>query len=137
MFINNDYCNNETCVALKELGFPIRKIKVNGEEKHVPILLYEAQKWLREEWGVHITIHYIYHLNEHVFGTTLRFMGKELRDRGALYDTTKYSTYEEALLEGIKEVIKILKDNHKQSLELENTEYDYGHNVKYEDGENT
>lgn len=32
-----------------------------------------------------------------------------------------------------KEAIKILKDSHKQSLELENTEYDYGHNVYHEE----
>ena len=110
MITEKDYCDTDTCVALEKLGFPIRRIKVKREEKHVPILLYEAQKFLREEWGVHITINYMYHLNEHSFGVTLRFVGKALRDSGALYDTTKYSTYEEALNEGIKEVIKLLKE---------------------------
>ena len=37
------------------------------------------------------------------------------------------------LLEAIEESVKILKDNHKQALESENTEYDYGHNVYHEE----
>jgi hypothetical protein len=35
--------------------------------------------------------------------------------------------------EGINESVKILKDNRKQALESENTEYDYGHNVYHEE----
>ena len=116
MLTDKDYCDYETCVALKELGCSLSSFEKwenkEGKLELVPhYLLYSAQKWLREEWGVHITIHYVYHLNEHVFGTTLRFMGKTLRDSGALYDTAKYSSYEEALLEGIKEAINILKEN--------------------------
>lgn len=37
------------------------------------------------------------------------------------------------LLEAIEESVKILKDNRKQALESENTEYDYGHNVYHEE----
>jgi hypothetical protein len=134
MLTEKDYCDYETCVALRELGCRIetewyihqpsyergscylcfgipRETSVLDECDYIPRLsLYEAQKWLREEWGVHITIHYVYHLNEHVFGGTLRFMGKALRDSGVLYDTTKYSTYEEALLERIKGAIELLKE---------------------------
>ena len=119
MLTEKDYCDYETSRELKELGFVAGLGEDNcghclyDEAWHDQVdrpLLYEAQKWLREEWGVHITIHYVYHLNEHIFGTTLRFMGKTLRDSGALYDTAKYSSYEEALLEGIKEAVKILKE---------------------------
>ena len=144
MLTNKDYCDKDTCVALKELGYKVptsafytpndttllfvsnpyrggcvidcfyshnslRKDVITHDYIDAPTM-WEAQKWLREEWGVHITVHYVYHLNEHIFGMTLRFMGKTLRDRGALYNTTKYSSYEEALLEGIKEAVKILKD---------------------------
>lgn len=45
----------------------------------------------------------------------------------------EYDTYEESLSEGIDDAIKILKDSRKQSLELENTEYDYDHNVYHEE----
>ena len=103
MITEKDYCDYETCVALEELGFLIRRIKVKGTEKGVPILLSEAQKWLREEKNII---------------TMPRF--KEL---SALWDCIVYNenkqhaygvgvqeTYEEALLEGIKEVIKILKE---------------------------
>ena len=144
MLSEKDYCDKDTCVALKKLGYKVptsayympnnnQLIFVSNSfrggyaidcfyshnsfpkeivtSKYIDApTMWEAQKWLREEWGIHITIHYVYHLNEHVFGTTLRFMGKTLRDHGALYDTTKYSTYEEALLEGIKNAVKILKD---------------------------
>lgn len=106
MLTRKDYCDYDTCVALYELGYDCHVIHLIAEK----ITLYEAQKWLREEWGIHITVHYIYHLDEHVFGYTLRFMGKTLRDHGILYNTTKYSTYEDTLLEGIKGAIKILKE---------------------------
>ena len=114
MLTEKDYCDYDTCVALYELGLVPHPYDNTEIDKVLAMVsLYEAQKWLREEWGIHITIHYVYHLNEHVFGTTLRFMGKTLRNSGALYDTTKYSSYEEALSEGIKEAVKILKENGK------------------------
>lgn len=110
MLTEKDYCDYDTCVALEELGFPIRRIKVKGEEKHVPILLYETQKWLREEKGIHIIINYIC-LDENIFMYTLRYVGKKLREGGGLYNNKQYSSYEEALSEGIKEAVKILKEN--------------------------
>ena len=118
MLNNKDYCDYDTCVALMDLGYDdSTDLRYNSYGSLGDFLggikapsLYEAQKFLREEWGVHITINYMYHLKEHVFGVTLRFMGKALRDSGVLYDTTKYSSYEEALLEGIKEAVKLLKE---------------------------
>lgn len=130
MLTKKDYCDYDTCVAFEELGFPIKRIKVKGEEKHVPILLYEAQKWLREKKNIIVSVYYYSKTdkyNEHWYWILYQ-NGHEKDISGILG-----ATYEEALLEGIKESIKILKDDRKQFLELENTEYDYGHNVYHEE----
>ena len=118
MLTEKDYCDYETCVALEELGFPIRRIKVKGEEKNVPILLYEAQKWLREEKGMlvdsmvfadnsidadgKVVDRWIYYSCAILNTSTAEFIRS--------YDQSdEYDTYEEALSEGIKEAVKILK----------------------------
>lgn len=71
--------------------------------------MWEAQKWLREEKDIHITINYIC-LDEDIFMYTLRHIGKKLREGGGLYNNKQYSSCEEALSEGIKEAVKILKE---------------------------
>ena len=124
-----DYCDYSTCVALSELD---SHMALNFELSGT-ISLYEAQKWLREEKGIHITINYIRLEEEDIFMYTLRYIGQTLREGGVLYNNKQYSSYEEALSEGINESVKILKDNRKQALESENTEYDYGHNVYHEE----
>jgi hypothetical protein len=73
------------------------------------IHLYDAQKWLRKEKGIHITINYIC-LDEDIFMYTLRHIGKKLREGSGLYNNKQYSSCEEALSEGIKEAVKILKE---------------------------
>ena len=100
MLENKDYCDYDTCVALEELGFSIRIIKVKGEEKHVPILLYEAQKWLREVKGVIVLVHHL--MTEE--GDWEWEISYRYRSKGM------YHSYEEALSEGIKEAVKILKE---------------------------
>ena len=107
---SNYYCDYETCVALKELGYPLTSKEVRYEDKAVfvpGVLLYSAQKWLREEKKlfVEITIfeytygyrildtQNVYYDNEHV-----------VRREGHLV-----GSYEEALSEGIKECIKLLQ----------------------------
>ena len=124
-----DYCDYSTCVALSELD---SHMALNFELSGT-ISLYEAQKWLREEKGIHITINYIRLEEEDIFMYTLRYIGQALREGGVVYNNQQYSSYEEALSEGINESVKILKDNRKQALESENTEYDYGHNVYHEE----
>ena len=108
MLTGKDYCDYDTCVALEELGFSIRRIKVKGEEKHVPILLYEAQKWLREEKGIHIAPRiYLYHdinLDEQTSWECTIYV-----EWAAIYTIGKSLTYEGALLLGIKDAIKGLK----------------------------
>lgn len=118
MITEKDYCDYDTCVALRELGYnyPQRLvpdyfgvfIEPQYDEK---IHLYDAQKWLREEKNIHIEIYacaggYIYELckaykaNSFSGGTTIY----EPNDAG------RYETYEEALSEGVRASIKILQN---------------------------
>lgn len=133
MLTEKDYCDYETCVALKELGYkvptsayympnnsqllfvsnPFRGGYVidcfyshNSLPKGVMTSNYidaptmcEAQKWLREEREINISPIYLF------------------TDWGCVIKTPKYgdlieshSSYEEALFEGIKEAVKILKE---------------------------
>lgn len=103
MLENKDYCNHDICVALEELGFPIRRIKVKGEEKNVPILLYEAQKWLREENGIEIVV-----LSKGMIGSPYYY--QVYTEDYVVDDNEEYSSYEEALSEGLRTSIKILRD---------------------------
>ena len=128
MLINTDYCDYDTCIALKELGYPLIAKEVRYEDKAVfvpGVLLYSAQKWLREEKQMVLLPAYLEGAN--VWICEICYKRERLGFGG--YN----QSYEEALSEGIKDAIKILKDNCKQTLESENTEYDYGHNVYHEE----
>ena len=133
MLTEKDYCDYDTCVALEELGYPRYHYDNGGELDKIlrMITLYNAQKWLREEKNI-----IVYPEKNRIgwFCTIHYNIGKVHRFK---YSEEYYDSYEEAISEGIKEAVKILKDSRKQFLELENTEYDYGHNVKYEHEENT
>ena len=121
MLTEKDYCDYDTYVALKELGFPIRRIKVKGIEKNVPILLYEAQKWLREEKEVYVTVIPEYNDYRPIKGVKYRLEVAHWKDDEFGYETIEwldeeclhtiitFDSYEEALSEGIKEAVKILK----------------------------
>ena len=132
MLTNKDYCDYETSIILGELGFPLKRMKVKNfidgkfSDSIVTVLLYEAQKWLREEKNIivypeknNLGWYYAIHYN----------VGKVHQ----LKYSEECDTYEESLSKGIDNAIKILKDSRKQSLELENTEYDYDHNVYHEE----
>ena len=122
MLTEKDYCDYETCVALKELGysesFPLSKdYEVLG--KDYDILLYEAQKWLREEKDIHIEVYacaggYIYELckaykpNSFSGGTTI-YTPNDI-DNPKLNDAGRYDDFETCLSEGIKEAVKTLKE---------------------------
>ena len=144
MLTDKDYCDYETCVALKELGYkvptsayymphhkdliwvsnPFRGGYVidcfyshNSLPKDVMTAnfidaptLWEAQKWLREEKGIHIAPRiYLYHdinLDEHTSWECTIYV-----EWSAIYTIGKSLTYEDALLLGIKEAVKILKNN--------------------------
>ena len=144
MLTEKDYCDYDTCVALKELGYkvptsayymphhkdliwvsnPFRGGYVidcfyshNSLPKDVMTAnfidaptLWEAQKWLREEKGIHIAPRiYLYHdinLDEHTSWECTIYV-----EWSAIYTIGKSLTYEDALLLGIKEAVKILKEN--------------------------
>lgn len=132
MLTEKDYCDYETCVALKELGFNNLVDWYFNEEKsivsslaryrntYIPrISLYEAQKFLREEKGLHIEVYacaggYIYELckaykpNSFSGGTTI-YTPNDV-DNPKLNDAGRYDDFETCLSEGIKEAVKILKE---------------------------
>lgn len=141
MLTEKDYCDYETCVALKELGYkgtsrffyatkesPLRRYsydqilttRIADAVGHtLAISLYVAQKWLREE-GLFVNVElfgdydrdadgkrlgtWVYYSYEILNTTTADFIRE--------YDLcTEYQTYEEALSEGIKEAVKLLKED--------------------------
>ena len=113
MLNEKDYCDYETCVALRELGYydPIQS------NTHLTILLYDAQKWLREKKGIVVDVTFspfgyfasIYTNARQVESEHLKACFKFQWD-DKVYANSESFTYEEALLEGIKEAIKILKE---------------------------
>jgi hypothetical protein len=117
-----DYCDYNTCVALKELGFnDSTSFYYKNEDDVITILaywrpelvqrfsLYEVQKWLREKKGIHIAPRiYLYHdvnLDEQTSWECTLYI-----EYAAIYTIGKSLTYEDALLLGIHEAIRILKD---------------------------
>ena len=100
MLTEKDYCDHETAWGLCALGYP----------GTAWILLYSAQKWLREEKGFDIVV-------KPLDKTTL-FMGGEKyfwmvylnHERVSGLNVPCTITYEESLSEGIKEAVKILKE---------------------------
>ena len=97
MLTEKDYCDYETCVALYELGYDCQVIHLIAEK----ITLYEAQKWLREEKFLLIVVDRFLN-GEYVFSIVDILNYSEEKNGTA-------NSYEEALLEGIKEAVKILK----------------------------
>ena len=119
-----DYCDYETCVALREIGCRIetewyihqpsyergscylcfgipRETSVLDECDYIPRLsLYEAQKWLREEKKLHITI-----FSQSQESWQYRITKSHQRLEDGLHGED-FSSFEEALSEGIKEAIK-------------------------------
>lgn len=125
MLTQKDYCDYETCVALKELGYvgssryyytqQDRKFHYDAYNKFytvrtadamgyvLAIHLYEAQKWLREEKKLHITI-----FSQSQESWQYRITKPHQRLEDGLYGED-FSSFEEALSEGIKEAIKRIK----------------------------
>ena len=111
MLTNKDYCDYDTCVPLIELGYnDSTDLRYNDSHSLGDFLfgikaptLYEAQKWLREEkniivcpeknsFGWYYAIHY------------------NVGEVHQLKYSEECDSYEDALLEGIKEAVKILKE---------------------------
>jgi hypothetical protein len=125
MLTNKNYCDYETCVALRELGYDGKRsnycyiekskqqlepeagifLKVFRGEKYTyvnAIHLYEAQKWLREEHNLHIEITY----------SPSCWTGKiyDFKERDYIKGFTFFESFEETLHTLIKEAVKILKE---------------------------
>ena len=136
MLTEKDYCDYETCVALKELGYKVptsayympnnetlyfvsnpyrggyvidcfhshnslREDVMTHDFIDAPTI-WEAQKWLREEKQMVLYPAYLGGAN--VWICEICYKKERLGFRG--YN----QSYEEALLEGIKEAVKILKE---------------------------
>ena len=135
-FINNmltekDYCDYETCVTLKELGYDgycaaYYHLFDDDEDARNSFeyaygfdfqnsnniyrvgapLLYQAQKWLREEKKIDVGATWDNdEYNWYVYIKKIGFPDWS----GTSVSHSCYSSYEEALSEGIKEAVKILK----------------------------
>lgn len=114
MATDKDYCDYATCVALKELGYnyPLELITDYFGVLDIPfhnqkIHLYDAQKWLREEKNMEVNASS--DKEEGWFAFIQRLDYPDLC--GTNIFTGAYNTYETALSEGIKEAIKILKED--------------------------
>ena len=135
MLTKKDYCDYNTCVALREVGCRIetewyihqpsyergscylcfgipRETSVLDECDYIPRLsLYEAQKWLREK-GIFVYIDVPWKTDDGL-GWSYFCCNKPMTEEdkevcfasGGFYDS-----YEEALIEGIKASVKILKE---------------------------
>ena len=113
-----DYCNYDICHELMMMGL---EPSVHYDSCH-SLLLYEAQKWLREEKRICVEIDccaggYVWelckahHKDWFSGGTTIyTHYCEDNAINPLLNDCGKYDSYEEALLEGIKEAIKLLKE---------------------------
>ena len=106
MLNEKDYCDYDTCVALEELGYPRYCYDNGGELDKIlsMVTLYEAQKWLREEKNISVFP------ERNSFGWYCGLHWFENSVERNSYPFDEVSSYEEALLEGIKEAIKILKE---------------------------
>jgi hypothetical protein len=108
MLTEKDYCDYDTCVALKELGYPLTSKEVRYENKAVfvpGVLLYSAQKWLREAKKIEVNATYdnVVELHWHWYMKSLTNCNQDI-------SIINYDSYEQALLAGIKEAVKILKE---------------------------
>lgn len=156
MLTEKDYCDYDTCVALKEMGYkvptsayymphhkdliwvsnPFRGGYVidcfyshNSLPKDVMTAnfidaptLWEAQKWLREEKRICVEVDccasgYVWELCKAYQGdwfsggtTIYTHYCEDNANNPLLNDCGKYNSYEDALLDGIKEAVKILKE---------------------------
>ena len=105
MLTEKDYCDYETRKELIKLGYPAHLYDNTDVDKILgAILLYEVQKWLREEKGMLLQPTYLELSDEWIC---------VIRDKNKRhgYSAQKQKNYEEALSEGIKDVVKILTNN--------------------------
>ena len=114
MLTEKDYCDYDTCVALKELGCTYTTLfRYIVDDESVPHpTLYEAQKWLREK-GIFVHISHPLRVENDVFWN-YEVLDEAWDDgkqnpcvcaSGGLFDS-----YEDALQKGIEMAVRILKE---------------------------
>ena len=134
MLTEKDYCDYETCVALKELGYDgycaayyhlfddeddarnsfeyaygFDFQNSNNIYRVGAPLLYQAQKFLREEKNIIVDVRYGAQYYNVVLNHRITLGRHIVMDKNnRIADFTKY---EEALLEGVKCAVKILEEN--------------------------
>ena len=132
MLTEKDYCDYDTCVALKELGYVgssryyytqrDRKFHYDAYNKFytvrtadamgyvLAIHLYDAQKWLREELNIIVEV-FVDDDSDTPITYNIHKDGECMFHHHGRYFAVK--DWNLALLEGIKEAIKILKEERK------------------------
>ena len=110
MLTEKDYCDYETCVALKEVGCDQHYDKykeTNSKGEHIFdwFTLYEAQKWLREVHNLHIEVGYNPSISWYYYHVW------ESQDEIA--EGEAFPTYEDALQTAINMAVKHLKEEKK------------------------
>lgn len=130
MLTEKDYCDYETCVALKELGFdekchghyePLKKcfnttsIKrcwCNSGVDDIGVIicptLYEAHKWLREEKNIIVEVFVDDDSDTPITYNIYKDGECVCHHHGKYWSVNEWS---EALAEGIKQSIEILKED--------------------------
>ena len=103
MLTEKDYCDYDTCVALKELGYPEHEIL----SYDFNLLLYEAQKFLREEKGVIVEV-FVDDDSDTPITYNIHNDGECVCHHHGRYWSVK--EWNVVLDEGIKEAVKILKE---------------------------
>lgn len=143
MAMNEDYVSYELAVKLQAAGFdepciaqwacepngkPIllgstafvfSNSELKGRDVTAP-LLYHAQKWLREKWGIHVDVCVFSDYSTDADGKVCDrwdFWGFELYaivggERIAIGDG-EYDSYEEALSEGIESALELIEQEKK------------------------
>ena len=101
MLTEKDYCDKDTAFALQELGYYPYMFYEDGTPA---IHLWYAQKWLREEKKLHITI-----FSQSQESWQYRITKPHQRLEDGLHGED-FSSFEEALSECIKAAVKILKE---------------------------
>lgn len=100
MLTEKDYCDLDTSHELWVMG-----LEPEAYYDGPIILLYEAQKWLREEKKIEVNATY-----DNVVELHWHWYMKSLTNCNQSTSIINHDSYEQALLAGIKEAVKILKE---------------------------
>ena len=115
MLTEKDYCDLELTTMLQEVGMPIKNVVAtspHGATKwYSNVTLYEAQKWLREERNIDVLPRRGCITNGKQSYQVVVYINYNRNQILLDNDGEDYSSPEEALSEGIKEAVKILKED--------------------------